>query len=111
MNPNCTALVRIPMSAGPMPHALRKSSAALFALNHSDVPNNCAIAIVATGATRGLTIAGNCEMASLIRSVIETTVEATVEERPRPSHSLAQFLAASTLAARINQPEVCFCLV
>ena len=34
------------------PHARLKSSAALFALNHRDVPNNCASAIVATGLAR-----------------------------------------------------------
>ena len=34
------------------PQARLKSSAALFALNHRDVPNNCASAIVATGLAR-----------------------------------------------------------
>src|SRR5579859_1913958 len=53
MNPNCTAFVRKPMPETPMLHALIRSGAALFALNQSDVPNNCAIAIVATGCDRG----------------------------------------------------------
>src|SRR3984885_3138176 len=55
MKPNCTALVRVPMSATLTLHAFLKSSAALFALNQSDVPSNWAIAIVATALKRGLT--------------------------------------------------------
>ena len=39
-----------------MPHALIKSGAALFALNQSDVPNSCAIAMVATGFDRRIGI-------------------------------------------------------
>jgi len=35
-----------------MPQARIRSGAALLALNQSDVPNNCAIAIVATGLER-----------------------------------------------------------
>ena len=52
INPSCTALVSSPISEILSPHARLKSSAALFALNHSDVPNNCASAIVATGVAR-----------------------------------------------------------
>jgi hypothetical protein len=44
--------VSSPIAETPMPHARIKSGAALFALNHSDVPNSCAIAIVATGYNR-----------------------------------------------------------
>ena len=40
--------MRSPIPETPIPHALIKSGAALFALNQSDVPNSCVTAIVAT---------------------------------------------------------------
>jgi hypothetical protein len=52
MKPSWTAFVRSPIPEMPMPHARIRSGAALFALNQSDVPNSCAIAIVATGCDR-----------------------------------------------------------
>ena len=52
MKPSCTALVRKPIPEMPIPHARMRSGAALLALNQSDVPNSCAIAIVATGLER-----------------------------------------------------------
>ncbi|MCA7882405.1 hypothetical protein LGM58_04305 [Burkholderia contaminans] len=49
MKPNCTALVSQPMSAALACQSRIRSGAVLFALNHSAVPNSCAIAIAATG--------------------------------------------------------------
>src|SRR5215472_3077756 len=49
MKPSCTALVSEPISEMLIPHARMRSGAALLALNQSDVPNNSATAIVATG--------------------------------------------------------------
>ena len=53
MKPNCTALVSVPMSAGVMPHIRIKSSAALFAENHSEVPNSWARTMIGTGLFMG----------------------------------------------------------
>ncbi|UZE08259.1 hypothetical protein [Pseudomonas corrugata] len=49
MKPNCTALVSQPMSVDVAFQARISSSAVLLALNHSEVPNSWATAIVATG--------------------------------------------------------------
>ncbi|MCY1306504.1 hypothetical protein D9M70_563680 [compost metagenome] len=49
MKPAWTALVSHPMSDAVMFHEMARSGAALFALNHSDVPSNCATAITADG--------------------------------------------------------------
>src|SRR5271169_4315499 len=54
IKPSCTALVRSPIPDTPIFHALIRSGAAPLALNHSDVPNSCAIAIVATGLDRAI---------------------------------------------------------
>ena len=48
MNPNCTALVSCPSCALVSDHARTRSSAALFGLNQSDVPNSCAMTMSAT---------------------------------------------------------------
>jgi hypothetical protein len=52
MKPSCTALVSRPIPEMLIPQARVRSGAALLALNQSDVPNNCAIAIVVTGLER-----------------------------------------------------------
>src|SRR5690348_8235111 len=52
MKPSCTAFVSSPIPETLIPHARIKSGAALFALNHKDVPNSCATAMVATGKER-----------------------------------------------------------
>src|SRR5215467_11228275 len=52
MKPSCTALVSKPIPETLIPQARMRSGAALLALNQSDVPNNCAIAMVATGLER-----------------------------------------------------------
>src|SRR5215471_12778770 len=57
MKPSCTALVSKPIPEMLMPQARMRSGAALLALNHSDVPNNCAIAITATGLDRTISTA------------------------------------------------------
>ena len=49
MKPTCTALVRWPKAAGDSDQARIRSSAALFGLNHSDVPKSCASTMVPTG--------------------------------------------------------------
>ena len=49
MNPAWTALVSQPMSPVDSPHSRLRSSAALFALNHSEVPHNCASTTHSTG--------------------------------------------------------------
>ncbi len=50
MKPSCTAPVSRPMSAALAPQARARSSAALLALNHSEVPSSCARATVRDGA-------------------------------------------------------------